>query len=389
MLKGVREPQRDQAIVAEFLVPPRKFWVRQLPFAWGYAIASEFYDLPDFQIGWTSAPMSQSTEDVHLLIRWLRFVSRAKGHIAGGILCGLVAGLAYLSLAKPYYTASMTVGPTSAAPAMAGLGNLSSLALGGLGQGLAGKITSVLSGAGSSQPVAPFDAFQSTLTSTVLAEHLVQNQDLMHRIFYNDWNAQDRKWEEPPGVISKLKDFARLILNLPGWHPPDAESVTLYLSHNLEIEPMPGSSLVQLSFEFEDPAAARDLLAAIYADSESIVKNMDYVQSTRLISMMDASVTDESSLPESAKQDLFTFLSQEYQIKLLTTAKIAYAAGVFDPLYVTPRPTWPRPLPVFLIGALAGLLAGLIAYSAGLKFSYRNLLKQPRTRVAAKMSHER
>lgn len=301
---------------------------------------------------------SQSGEQ-HLLTHFVAFSKRSARHVGIGALLGIISALLYLPIATRYYEASITVGPTSAPPAMAGLGNLSGLALGGLGGGVASKLSSII-GTGGNNPVAPFDAFHSTLSSTALATRLAKRQALMHRLFSRYWNERDQKWEEPSGLTSWFKDMGRRILSLPPWSPPNTDSIANYVSNNIEIQPVSGTALITLSFKFEERSVARDFLTAVYTDAEDIVRDMDLTRSEQLITMINAQLVSSDNLPDSTKQDLISFLSQEYQTKILTTTKVAYAAAIFDPLYVSPQPYWPLPRVVLLIGTFAGALLGLM-----------------------------
>jgi hypothetical protein len=252
----------------------------------------------------------------------------------------------------------MVVGPTSAVPAQAGLGNLSSLSLGSLG-GIGAKITSFVGG-NSGSAVAPFDAFQQSLTSNELARRLLRHSDLMHKVFYHEWNGAAGRWQQPSGLVPSLKSAVRYILGLPQWHPPDAYTVEKFLDNNLAKTPQPGSAMIALSFEFQDPTVARDFLQAVYDESDRIVRNIDLYRSTKIIESVNRDLSDSTTLSASARQDLIQFVDQEYQVKALARADAAYAADVFDALSVSPRPTSPTAPAALILGAILGIIGGLL-----------------------------
>jgi hypothetical protein len=294
----------------------------------------------------------------HFVGRFLNFVRSKARYAAVGCVAGLAAGIVYLHIASATYTAILVVGPTSAVPAQAGLGNLSSLSLGSLG-GLGAKISSFVGG-NSGSAVAPFDAFQQSLTSNELAERLLHRSDLMHRIFYHEWNEDTKQWQEPPGIVPTLKAAVRYVLGLPKWHAPDAFSVQRFLSDKLAKTPQPGSSMIELSFEFKDPTVAREFLQAVYDDSDQIVRRIDLDRSTKIIESINRDLASSTTLSASAKQYLIQFLDQEYQVKALAKADAAYAADIFDSISVSPRPTSPVPVPALVLGAFLGIIGGLL-----------------------------
>jgi uncharacterized protein involved in exopolysaccharide biosynthesis len=292
-------------------------------------------------------------------------------------------GLIYLHLDTKEYTASIVVGPTSAVPAQAGLGSLSGLSLGGFG-GITAKISSFVGG-NSGSPVAPFDAFQQTLTSKALARRLLMRQNLMQRVFFKSWSNREQRWRQPTGIGSWLKNAVRALLGLSPWHPPDEDSVEDYLEKNLAKVPQPGSSLIELSFEFQDPQVAQEFLRAIYSEADNIVRGMDLKRSTEVIKSVNAELND-GTLSASARQTLIQFLDQEYQVKSLASANVSYSADVFDDASVTTRPTSPTPLPVLLIGVAIGGLLGLAFDS--LRSRFWALFRRPavRTRSLGRVS---
>lgn len=275
-----------------------------------------------------------------------------------GACLGLALGIVYLHVATKYYTATIIVGPTSAVPAQAGLGNLSGLSLSSLG-GLGSKISSFVGGS-SDSAVAPFDAFQQTLTSRELAYRLLAQPELVRRIFYQVWNEKERRWQEPTSITHAVTALLKSVLGMPSWHPPDVDTVEQYLEDKIAKTPLPGSSMISLSFEFENPVTARDFLNAVYEQSDLIVRNMDLERSNKVIQSINEELSASAPPSASAREYLIQFLDQEYQVKALARADVAYAASVFDPISVSLRPTRPTVAPAILFGILLGGIGGMI-----------------------------
>ena len=327
---------------------------------------------------------SRLESDDHIAAKVGRYLSSRWQAIAIGGLIGFLAGILYLQFGPKYYTASIVIGPTSAVPAQAGLGNLSSLSLSSLG-GLGAKISSFVGG-DSSSAVAPFDAFQQTLTSNILARRLLTHPELMHRLFPESWNAQSCRWEEPSGVAPMIKDIARGILNSPAWHPPDADSIEDYLNKNLAKVPQPGSSLIQLSFQSEDPSVARDFLKSVYQDLDAIVRNIDLDRSSEIIKSINNELKNSGPLSANATDAVIQFLDQQYQVVAFARANVAYSAGVFDDLAVSARPTSPLPGPTLLFGVLLGTCGGLIFTHLARRQNSHRVQRHPATIKPAQSS---
>jgi hypothetical protein len=269
------------------------------------------------------------------------------------------------ALVQPEYTAVAVIGPPGFSPTDQLMSGGLSGALGavaGAGGGMAKKLLGAAAGAGSAND--PFQEYQQMLTSTRLALVLIQRDQMLQRVFHRKWNWKNKEWITIP-IVTDISMAVKGLLQRPAHIGRDVDDLTEYFSKELDIRDteeqgaiaiLPGSSTYKIvSFKFDDPEQAQDILNAILLEADSIIREDQQRDVLARIAYI------EKELPrvtiEDERDSLISILSQQQQLLVMTKADKRFASTLVDPAHASLKPTFP-PNPII------GLLMAVILSTA-------------------------
>lgn len=267
----------------------------------------------------------------------------------------IVGSLIYYACAPRQYTATAILGPvTSATPSSSSL----------VGSAVA-MLGSRLSGGADAEQM--FTEYSQILTSTRLSQVLIDKHDILHVVFRNQWDQQKKQWKNGP--VRKLKNWLSGVLGTYPRTGPDADDLGRYFDKHLNIEqvsPVTSSSLLstssmlRVSFEFDNPYIGEKILEEILNEADSILRS-DQKRD------VDARIKHiENILPTvtvaDQRQALITVLSNQFETQTLIQSDKRYGSVLIDLPHASLTPTSPKLIQVMILTALLALLiaTGLI-----------------------------
>lgn len=288
----------------------------------------------------------------------------------------LVVSLAYYIGAPRQYTAFAVLGPvTSATPSSSSL----------VGSAVA-MLGNKLSGGADAEQM--FTEYSQLLTSTRLSQALIEKHDILKAVFRDQWDATQKRWKI--GLIRGLKNWLSGILGTYPKTSPDADDLDRYFDRHLNIEqvsPITSSSLlstssmIRVSFEFNDPYAAGKILGEILNEADSLLRS-DQKRD------VDARIKHiENILPTvtvaDQRQALIAVLSNQFETQTLIQSDKRYGSVLIDLPHASLTPTSPKLIQVMILTAL---LALLIATGLILSFPPEHWILRSFDRLKAKRS---
>ena len=293
----------------------------------------------------------------------LSILRRKIGFFLAGVAIVLLLVVGYLHVAKRLYTVSMEVTATAQSgqnTRLSGLGALAGIDFGGAG---AGNL---------------FKLYVASLQSPAAAAILARQPALLREMFPHDWSERDGKWEEPQ---SALRPFTNAIKSLLGvdivpWSPPSTARVFDYLHDQVQIVQDDKSSVVTLKIESDDPKAASDVLVALNAAGDAIIRKRSLSRAQGYIKYItDTLPTVTVSEYRSA---LIQQLNDQVGIRMMAGAGVPFVSDVLSPPLVSPKPTSPSSIGVlilgFFFGCVFGALFAVLADYLGWEFAPRGRL---------------
>lgn len=206
---------------------------------------------------------------------------------------------------------------------------------GGLLGGLAALAGINASGTAESS-VSPITLMQSRS----FAERFIRRNDLMPRLFDDQWDAEKKTWragyEEPPM-----------------WHGASE------LQKRVSMRPastIPGATV--LSIEWADPVEAAHLADDLIEMANAVMRERDIEQAERSLAYVNERMA-ETNVVE-LQRVLYSLLEQEQKTLMLANAREHYAFEILDPAIVPPSPFKPYLPQLVIAGFVAGLMFGLL-----------------------------
>lgn len=279
---------------------------------------------------------------------------RAAGLIAAGALVGTVSALVLLNTLPAEYTASMTVGPTSASgPATMGVAAPSPDR---------GTATGLAERAPTGEDLSDFSRWLHLLTSQTAAERILADPTLAGGLFPDRRDAERGGWRPARGPGAFVR---RLVLGLSGredWVVPDATVTARTLRERVVVEPVGTGPIKRARFIDRDRDFALRLLRVA---AEAADERLRTEAARRLHAQIDhireslANVTQADS-----RRVLTELLAERERSALMIEVDLPYAADVLEPPSAPTKPDRPDPITLIVAALAAGTALG--AFLAGL-----------------------
>lgn len=274
-------------------------------------------------------------------------------------LAGLAVTVAALHIVTPRYTASMVVGPT---------GRSGPTALGSRIPALAQPAGRGIAEQGSAEEVvSDFSRYLALLTSVPIAEQLITDQSLIHRLFEDAWDDEAQHWRPPTGLGATLIRGLRWLAGYDVWSPPDAVELSRHLKKYLSIESVSGGPLRRLVYRHEDRSFALHLLSRVHAATEAHLRTEAQRRLQAEMAHVNGQLAGITNLDRSRL--LSGMVAEQEETLIMLEVGLPYAADLLEPPAAPVLADWPNPVPMIPAGTLAGLGLGLFVLAA--RYGYR------------------
>lgn len=270
--------------------------------------------------------------------------------IALTTIAALLIGILVLHSATYRYTSTMVISPAQTS----GSDGISSR-LGSLG-GLASAVgVSLPEGGGG----AAFKLYVEGLKSYDVAQVLARDPDIMHHLFFAEWDAATRQWRRPQGAMHGFINAVKDVLGIPNlpWQAPDATRLQTLFETQLMVEVNARSPVVIVRFEDRDPAFANRLLERINSTTDGLLRARAILRTNDYIAYLNAKLRTVELTEQ--RQSITQTLDDQERIKMAESSTRPFAAEVFSGPSATSRPTSPKPYKLLLLAMLGGVGLGV------------------------------
>lgn len=242
------------------------------------------------------------------------------------VLCA-IGGAAYAWFAREWFQAEVVLiqsDSKSAPSSLAQLGGLASLA--GINIG----------GSGASQ--APL----AVLRSREIVRRFIQEQNLLHTVLFDQWDAQAGKWKQP--VVAKQPDIR--------------DAVRRFDRSIRSVSEDKKTGLVRLSITWTDAATAATWANLFVARVNAVLRDQAIGEAEENIKYLQKEMASTSVAP--LQQSIGRVLESEMQKLMLARGAEQFAFKVIDP--ATPSKIRVRPKRVLIVGCftIAGLFLSVL-----------------------------
>ncbi len=271
----------------------------------------------------TMPQMQEQEDEIDLLELW-RILTSGKWFILSfSFFCTLAAVIVSLNLLPVVYKSDAVLQPTSTEGGSMG-------GLGGLAEGLPIDIPS--GGGGKQQKIMDF------LNSRNLKMDLIQNYDLLPRLYEDKWNQEKKEWEIPPG----------------GEKPTVIKAIQNNKLNMYDAEKDKESGLMNITWTSQDPEFAAKMVERIIDETRHYLEEEYETDAERKLKFVKKQLKQaeeelnywESQVPSedltrakiererSAAQQVYTELRKQLETAKISAEKQVIKFKVLDPPFV-------------------------------------------------------
>ena len=263
----------------------------------------------------------------------------------------LVLAIVYLHLAPYKYTVTYEVTPVSQ-DVKTGVKNLGALAA-AAGMSLQGA---------SAGDVDPFELYLQGLYTRDTAALVAKDQDLMRKMFPNDWDADTKSWRDPHPYLHAVTGLIKALLGFHGssWHAPDGARLENYIKDNVTISRDLRNPVVTIQMYHEHPDIAIAFLNRLHETEDGTLRQRTLERTGKYIEYLDSELNKVTL--EDYRQALVDLLTdQEKRRMFASSSSVSYAAQPFQEPTASQNPTAPMPILVLVVSVITGFLFGGMA----------------------------
>jgi len=291
--------------------------------------------------------MSDRTDDEIDLLELARKLWLGRRAIAIAVLAMALAASVYLNWVDRKFSVSMvlkSVQEPAQTSGMAGLGGIASLA------GIELPSGSNLD----------FTSFPLLMQSREVADVMVQNQDLMRRVYVDEWDPEANIWHQPArsAVGFALSQLKSIITGNPvaTYAAPDGVRLSEFVSEEISASIDSKSNLLNIKVETEDPELMREFVEGLVFETDQFFRQRFIMAGTTALEFYKEQLMRAQSGEH--REALAQLIVQEEQKLMLATRSNNYVAEVLRGPDISMKPTSPKSMMVLALSMILGLIAG-------------------------------
>jgi LPS O-antigen subunit length determinant protein (WzzB/FepE family) len=204
---------------------------------------------------------------------------------------------------------------------------------------------------GGEAKITDFDIFKYYLTSSVVANDLLNRNDISTLIFSNEWDEKAKNWHAPNTFTQNIKRIIYSALKRPEYYKPDVGRVQKYLIQNVEIRETKAPAMTIVSYLSPDPDFAKRFLSTVIDSARQHTIEVVRSDLQSQINTITRKLDTEQSL--SIRESLETVLVEKIRTIALIDGSSSYPLLLIQDSRVSSEPVSPKP---FLIIALSGFI---------------------------------
>ena len=267
------------------------------------------------------------------------------------VLIGIVSAIfciVFLNTVTHKYTAFMKIGPVDVNETTNNSNGL------GAAAGLIGL------NIGGSESASSYLVFQETISSTRLANRLIEKNDPRKVFFGSMYDEENDIFVRPKGFVNWIKNIIKNILGYPDWSEPVASNISTIIENSLIKTSNLDNNFVTYYFEFEDKDFAISFLKDIYEETESLIKEQQkMIASEKKQYYLDA-LKDVTS--DTHRKIISSQIVEQERILSKTGISTPISAMLIDDIDAYPQQTYPKRIQSIFFFVIVGFLSGYIYF---------------------------
>lgn len=202
-----------------------------------------------------------------------------------------------------------------------------------------------------------FALFREAAESLDVAQALARDERIVNTVFASLRDPETGAWRETRSTIRAISDFVRKISGEPPrkFRPPGAEEMQIYLRQNVAVVPDRRRALTVVRFLHPDRDFARYMIEQVVEAADDFLRAKSLARSAEYIQYLETRL-GEVQIAEH-RSALTQALSSYEMMRMMASSSVPFTAEPFGEIVVSIDPVSPRPILVYMIAILVGLLA--------------------------------
>jgi uncharacterized protein involved in exopolysaccharide biosynthesis len=203
-----------------------------------------------------------------------------------------------------------------------------------------------------------------TLRSRRFLYSFIENHEVRKELYPERWDAAHGTWRKHnAGVVERLLDRVASIRTPSFVAPAGDGGPTLWQAYErfrnfLVVSQDRQTREIRVSIEWRNPAVAATWVNELVADLDQQMRRTAIEQSTSRLEFLHKKLTEENFV--SLRESISSLIEKELTRIMLATVQDEFSLRVIDPGVIPERKSRPRRTAIVFIGAMAGLLAGIV-----------------------------
>lgn len=209
-----------------------------------------------------------------------------------------------------------------------------------------------------------FERLKVVFGSVELASILQQKYGLLQRIYASSWDSQTGSWQQPEGMVFRIREKLYGIFRFNRWSEPDLETLARHIRGRLKLSEETDNPFVEIRVEDKDAEFSLWLLTTVLAEADELLKQRDRAANVERKAYLRDRL-EHTSVTEMRRLLLGMLMAEESNSMLLQGTR-TYAFQIIEPAFASSRMTEPSlgRLVVLPILVFLGLGIVYIAVSA-------------------------
>jgi len=206
------------------------------------------------------------------------------------------------------------------------------------------------------EQVSELERYVQLFRSTTLAGRLQAEHHLLQIVYAEQWDAERQAWKPPSGLVASVKQAVLGFFGYPAWTTPNEAHLAEWLTEQIDVNRLGGSSLLRIQMSHWRPDFARSVIEMVHQTADQILREESLARIDRQIAQVETELTSATS--PTRREALEEVLVGQYQAQALLRAEQPYAAQIVVPAMASAGPTSANPLVVLALAAVAGAIVG-------------------------------
>ena len=204
-----------------------------------------------------------------------------------------------------------------------------------------------------------FQTFQILLQAEEVAANLMQDHNIIKKIYKNEWNDEEQKFEEPAFSL-KSRAIITIKTLLTGdikrdYMPPNAGRLSFWLNRNFSSSEDKNTGLLKLTSQTSHPDLLLQIMSSVTTIADQIIKDRFLKNGRQSVSFYQKKIA--ASRSRESREALAQLIAQEEQKLMLASNGSFFVAKPLTTPTISLSPTSPKPS---LVLALSVVLGGFL-----------------------------